>query len=642
MRTTKHAAARAGALAVFFLAVIGLSGTVAAEESILTVQQTLTKGDSTLAVSGEVIESATLELVLEAWDLADGYPIDCVLVIDTSSTSEANLLVAKAFALDVIDQLGGDDRVALVSFSTAAQLDIALTSKHTNVKSAVANLSAGGKSAFGEALQEARMELIEYGRDDAIHVEILLCDGQSNSGAEPDIEGEIAADAGIIMISVGIGNLINENLLEAFAEQTDGLFFSRPSDDALAQIADHLRFDVAATSISVEKFLPLGLELVDADPSPTSISSVATGTLVTWRVSQMLLGEQRVFEVTIQTDDTEAWKAADTRSEIVYVDFRGGSHTIDLPALIPAENDDPVAGFSVLESEIQSGASDVVAHVGTAVVFDASESYDVDGAIDRYEWDFDGDGIVDLSSDFPEAEFVYDEPGTYEVTLTVTDDHWARATVRLTVDVVSGIDVVRTIETCLPDDRTAAGAVLTVSIEISAFDTVNGLSVTELIPDGWTFTAVSNDGATLRESGSMIEWIFLEKLVESGRDTKREIAYTLTAPASAPSADTPATIQGWIGSSAPRLSLPIAGEDRITLACTLSIPVVVSRWDVENDVLDLCLQELVSFKQVQYAVSLWLSGEEVPYTGGLTVTLSDLQDLIAFWLTASSVHDPLP
>lgn len=641
MRTTKHAAARAGALAVLFLAVVGLSGAVAAE-SILAVQQTLTKGDSTLTVSGAVVESATLELVLEALDLADGYPIDCVLVIDTSSTSEDNLLAAKVFALDIIDQLGDDDRVALVSFNTTAQMDIALTNKHTNVKSAVANLSAGGKSAFGEALQEARAELIEYGRDDAIHVEILLCDGQSNSGAEPDIEGEIAADAGIIMISVGIGNLINENLLQAFADQTDGLFFSSPSDVALEQIAEHLRFDVAATDIRVEKFLPLGIDLVDADPSPTSISSMETGTLITWRISQLLLGEQRTFEITIQTDDTGAWKTEDTRSEIVYADFRGVSHTIDLPALVPAGNDDPVAGFLVVESEIQSDESDVVAHVGTAVMFDASESYDVDGEIDRYEWDFDGDGIVDLSTGFTEAEFVYDEPGTYEVTLTVTDDHWARATIRLSVDVVSGIDAVRTIDTCLPDDRTAAGAAVSVCIEISAFDTVNGLSVTEVIPDGWTFISVSNDGATMRQSGDTIEWIFLEKLMESGTDTKREIEYTLIASESAPSADEPLTVQGWIGSSAPRMSLPIVGEDRITLVSVLTIPVVVSRWDVENDVLNPCLQELVSFKQVQYAVSLWLSGGEVPYTGGLTVTLSDLQDLIAFWLTASSVHDPLP
>ena len=643
MRTTKHVAARAGALAVFFLAVVGLSGAVSGE-SILTYEQTLTKGESTLTTSGAVMESATLELVVRALDLADGYPIDCVLVIDTSSTSESSLLTAKAFALDIIDQLGDDDRVALVSFNTTAQLDIALTSKHTNVKSAVADLSAGGKSAFGEALQEARTELVEYGRDEAIQVEILLCDGQSNSGAEPDIEGEVAADAGIIMISVGIGNLINESLLQGFADETDGLFFTSPSDAALEQIAEHLQFDVAATNIRVEKFLPLGIDLVDADPNPTSISSLATGTLVTWSISQMHLGEERTFEITIQTDDTEAWKTEDTRSEVSYDDFRGVSHSFDLPALVPAENDDPVAGFVVSESDIHSDASDVVARMGTVVEFDASASYDIDGEIDDYEWDFDGDGLIDLSTDSANADYVYDEPGTYVVTLTVTDDHWARSTVQLTVEVVTGIDVVRTIESCLPDDRTAAGAFVTVCVEVTAFDTMNGLSITEVIPSGWTFTCVSKDGATMRQTdgSDTIEWVFVEKLVESGTDTKREIVYTLTAPESAPSADEQVTIQGWVGSSSPRITLPIAGEDRITLASTLSIPVVVSRWDVENGVLDLCLQELVSFKQVQYAVSLWLSGDEVPYTGGLTVTLGDLQDLIAFWLTASSVHDPLP
>jgi hypothetical protein len=45
---------------------------------------------------------------------------------------------------------------------------------------------------------------------------------------------------------------------------------------------------------------------------------------------------------------------------------------------------------------------------------------------------------------------------------------------------------------------------------------------------------------------------------------------------------------------------------------------------------------------VQYAVALWLSGDTVPNTGGQRVDLITIQDLIAYWLTGSSVHDPLP
>ncbi|RLE37325.1 hypothetical protein DRJ12_03060, partial [Candidatus Acetothermia bacterium] len=74
----------------------------------------------------------------------------------------------------------------------------------------------------------------------------------------------------------------------------------------------------------------------------------------------------------------------------------------------------------------------------------------------------------------------------------------------------------------------------------------------------------------------------------------------------------------------------------------LPIPVVISRWDTANGKLDPCLGELVGFDQIQYAISLWLSGEAVPYTDNKSIDLVTIQDLIAYWLTGSSVHDPLP
>ena len=50
--------------------------------------------------------------------------------------------------------------------------------------------------------------------------------------------------------------------------------------------------------------------------------------------------------------------------------------------------------------------------------FDATASTDSDGTIDDYAWDF-GDGQTGTGST---ADHVYDKPGTYAVTLVVTDD----------------------------------------------------------------------------------------------------------------------------------------------------------------------------------------------------------------------------
>ena len=55
---------------------------------------------------------------------------------------------------------------------------------------------------------------------------------------------------------------------------------------------------------------------------------------------------------------------------------------------------------------------------GDTVAFDGSASRDLDGKIKLYRWDF-GDGTT-LEGD--KVEHVFDKPGTYKVTLTVTDD----------------------------------------------------------------------------------------------------------------------------------------------------------------------------------------------------------------------------
>jgi len=64
-------------------------------------------------------------------------------------------------------------------------------------------------------------------------------------------------------------------------------------------------------------------------------------------------------------------------------------------------------------------------NVGTAPLLtslDGSQSFDLDGSIVLYEWDFESDGIWDYESDtVPSTTNTYDFQGTYNATLRVTD-----------------------------------------------------------------------------------------------------------------------------------------------------------------------------------------------------------------------------
>ncbi len=57
---------------------------------------------------------------------------------------------------------------------------------------------------------------------------------------------------------------------------------------------------------------------------------------------------------------------------------------------------------------------------GQPVTFDASDSFDFDGTIVSYAWDFNGDGKPDASGE--NATYTFSAPGKYDVTLTVTDN----------------------------------------------------------------------------------------------------------------------------------------------------------------------------------------------------------------------------
>ena len=60
---------------------------------------------------------------------------------------------------------------------------------------------------------------------------------------------------------------------------------------------------------------------------------------------------------------------------------------------------------------------------GLYVVFSATGSFDPDGQIDFYEWDFDGDGEYDWESPVTgSTSHGYTEPGNYYPTLRVTDN----------------------------------------------------------------------------------------------------------------------------------------------------------------------------------------------------------------------------
>lgn len=86
------------------------------------------------------------------------------------------------------------------------------------------------------------------------------------------------------------------------------------------------------------------------------------------------------------------------------------NNTDRYPFINPLFNKFPVADFTYSSFEF---------YAGQTIVFDATPSYDIDGTIVKYIWDF-GNGST---ASGVRVTHTYSSPGTYTVTLTVTDDY---------------------------------------------------------------------------------------------------------------------------------------------------------------------------------------------------------------------------
>ncbi len=76
--------------------------------------------------------------------------------------------------------------------------------------------------------------------------------------------------------------------------------------------------------------------------------------------------------------------------------------------------------------------------VGQTVQFDASGSFDPNGFIVRYDWDFNGNGVIDQTTTSPFTTFAYSAPGLYSPRVMVTDNLGAQATAQQQVNVQGG------------------------------------------------------------------------------------------------------------------------------------------------------------------------------------------------------------
>lgn len=206
--------------------------------------------------------------------------------------------------------------------------------------------------------------------------------------------------------------------------------------------------------------------------------TIKVGSTITWINNDAVIhtlwftriNDQSTYVLSTPIMPGESW--SQTFNEIVTLKYYSFERLwitgfITVVPLVP-----PVASFTHAPSELL---------VDQTVTFNASESYDTDGTIVSYAWNF-GDG-TSLTETDALTTHDYTEDGTYDVTLTVTDDDGLTNSAWKTIT-VSPIHDVAVISVTPLSAEVTIGENVTISVDVRNEGTV---------AETFTVTVYSND-----------------------------------------------------------------------------------------------------------------------------------------------------
>jgi Ca-activated chloride channel family protein len=236
-------------------------------------------------------------------------PTDLIVVLDRSgSMGEDNKWHYATQAVhSVLDRLGIDDRIALVTFDSTAQVQSQLVAaSEGNIqrfRSIVNSLRPGASTNLGEGLlraEELASKTMAAKRRGRV---LLLSDGHANAGiVAPSQLGAMVrriSNQGAVVSTIGMGLGFNETLMASLADHGMGSFSFLEHLESLGTIlARELSDsrDLYADASEVRIDLPSGVELIDAAGYPF----VLEGQTAVIRTGQLIQDSVKSFMATLR------------------------------------------------------------------------------------------------------------------------------------------------------------------------------------------------------------------------------------------------------------------------------------------------------------------------------------------------------
>ena len=141
------------------------------------------------------------------------------------------------------------DSMGLVSFSSSDTTDQTLLkiddANRLILQNELDSLVSDGGTAIGDAIYAATSELTSVRTSPTDYkFQILLSDGQSNSGSSPITAATDAANNGIKIYTIGFGGDADTSTLESIASITDGNYYFATDENALQNVYDLIGVEI--------------------------------------------------------------------------------------------------------------------------------------------------------------------------------------------------------------------------------------------------------------------------------------------------------------------------------------------------------------------------------------------------------------
>lgn len=213
------------------IALVGCGGTQVAGEGddpeVVTIEGALS---NEYVAAGEAAEIVSRLRVNSA--MLEGAPrpaINLALVVDTSGSMDGEPIAhAREAALELLDTLRPEDRLAVVAFHSEAEVLLPSTQLEgadtEALREQIARMEAMGTTELAGGLRIGLEELVRNYEPEGINRLVLLSDGVPNDATPILPLAQAAGERGIRITALGLGLDYDETLLGQVAQRSGGRF----------------------------------------------------------------------------------------------------------------------------------------------------------------------------------------------------------------------------------------------------------------------------------------------------------------------------------------------------------------------------------------------------------------------------------